>query len=206
MNDVAMRLRQAREAAGFGSAQEAASRFGWTYATYAGHENGHRGIRLEALQKYARAFKVDMGWLLSGRSSGIAPLRHDLHGFAETDVLPFRAATPDQERTVESLAKALIPSARHHQLLRVNRDYPAFCILKGDILVIGSLPEKVSHLVVATIANESTFETNTVLRQVAGGVLVAPLGYAIDGEQDLSTGILGTVLAVIRSPESEVQE
>ncbi|WP_420959328.1 helix-turn-helix domain-containing protein [Brucella sp. IR073] len=66
MSTPSERLIQAREAAGFKSAHEAAQHFGWGYSTYASHENGQRGIRLDAARKYARAYRVDVAWLLAG--------------------------------------------------------------------------------------------------------------------------------------------
>ena len=63
--DAAKRLQRARERAGFPSAKAAATRHGWVYDTYAQHENGARGLT-RAAKKYARAFKVSEGWLLTG--------------------------------------------------------------------------------------------------------------------------------------------
>lgn len=67
METVSDRLRQAREAAGFDNAREAANALGLTYSTYAGHENGSRGPRREQLLQYARKFKVSTDWLLTGK-------------------------------------------------------------------------------------------------------------------------------------------
>lgn len=67
METVSDRLRQAREAAGFDNAREAAAALGLTYSTYAGHENGSRGPRREQLLQYARKFKVSTDWLLTGK-------------------------------------------------------------------------------------------------------------------------------------------
>lgn len=49
------------------------------YATYAGHENGSKaGFRNDDAQVYARRFKVDLTWLLTGRGAmepkGKAPI------------------------------------------------------------------------------------------------------------------------------------
>ena len=70
-SDSAARLRQAREAAGFKSASDAVTRFGFRPSTYMAHENGQNGIRSEPAQAYARAFGVDLGWLLTG--AGVGP-------------------------------------------------------------------------------------------------------------------------------------
>jgi hypothetical protein len=63
--DAAQRLVKARSSRGFKSAKEAALRFGWNYDTYSQHERGERGL-VRAAQKYARAFGVSEGWLLTG--------------------------------------------------------------------------------------------------------------------------------------------
>lgn len=61
------RLRHARELAGYDGPAEAARAFGWTYSTYAGHENGSRGIKLGTLRGYAAAFNVAFAWLVEGK-------------------------------------------------------------------------------------------------------------------------------------------
>lgn len=65
------RLRQAREAAGFASAADAARRFGWGETTYRSHENGQRNIPRERAPEYARAFRVAPSWLLYGTGEGV---------------------------------------------------------------------------------------------------------------------------------------
>lgn len=62
---AAKRLEQARIARGIKSGREAAARFGWSYDTYAQHENGTRGIT-RAADRYAKAYRVSKGWLLTG--------------------------------------------------------------------------------------------------------------------------------------------
>lgn len=68
--DMSDRLRQARERAGFTSAQEAASRFGWNVTTYRHHENGTRNFPRPKAAMYARAFRVSPEWLLLGVGEG----------------------------------------------------------------------------------------------------------------------------------------
>ncbi len=67
--DFAKRLEQARIDRGFTTAKDAARFFGWTYETYIQHEQGIRGIS-RAASKYAKAFRVSEGWLLTGEGSG----------------------------------------------------------------------------------------------------------------------------------------
>lgn len=68
MSEPHERLKQARTAAGFSTAKEGAARAGVTYNTYAQHENGHRGIRPDHAELYARAFGVAPEFILYGRS------------------------------------------------------------------------------------------------------------------------------------------
>ena len=66
--DINQRLRAAREAAGFKSMADAAKSVGVPYPTYAGHENGGKGaFKRDDAAKYARVFKVNLEWLLTGR-------------------------------------------------------------------------------------------------------------------------------------------
>lgn len=67
VTDQNTRLKMAREQAGFATASEAASRFGWKAPTYLGHENGQRGFSPHTAQAYAHAFRVSPEWLLLGR-------------------------------------------------------------------------------------------------------------------------------------------
>lgn len=62
------RLRRARIEAGFESAVDAARAYGWNEATYRSHENGIRGLLKEPAERYARAFKKPVEWLLFGKN------------------------------------------------------------------------------------------------------------------------------------------
>lgn len=62
---MANRLREARSSAGFPSAAAAAAARGWTTSTYTSHENATRGYGVDEAKKYARAFRVNPGWLLA---------------------------------------------------------------------------------------------------------------------------------------------
>lgn len=64
--DKHQRLRWARERAGYSSASEAASAFGWKVPTYIGHENGSRGFSAETAASYGRALRVPAEWILFG--------------------------------------------------------------------------------------------------------------------------------------------
>jgi hypothetical protein len=65
--DQGARLRQAREAAGFREAAEAARALGVPVPTYHAHENGERGMH-KNLTLYADRFGVPVRWLESGEA------------------------------------------------------------------------------------------------------------------------------------------
>ena len=61
------RLRNARRDAGYASVRAACDAFGYHYPTYAGHENGARDFDFDTAERYAKAYKVDVTWLMSGK-------------------------------------------------------------------------------------------------------------------------------------------
>jgi SOS-response transcriptional repressor LexA len=67
MTEPGDRLREAREAAGFETATDAARTLGVEPPTYLAHENCSRGFRRASADKYARKFGVSLEWLLTGR-------------------------------------------------------------------------------------------------------------------------------------------
>lgn len=61
------RIKKARLRAGFKTARAAAAALSIPYPTYAGHENGSRGIKDSELITYANAFNVPVEWLAFGK-------------------------------------------------------------------------------------------------------------------------------------------
>jgi hypothetical protein len=203
MKEIAQRLTAARKKAGFASAQDAVNRFGWVYATYAGHENGHRGVRKEVLAEYARAFRVDLAWLLDGRTSENPRVAEPVEGMAEPAMTPFVARNDRQDQQLNQLVRTLCPGLARHQLWHAGRDYPGYAIRRGDLLIIGEPPEpQRGAVVLTTLLDEQTAASETVLRQAYGSTLAALPGDELADEGRLSAGILGTVLAVVRAPEA----
>lgn len=83
--DFAKRLETARIARNFETAKDAARYFGWTYETYIQHEQGIRGIS-RAASKYAKAFRVSEGWLLTGEGQG--PTTTNIPKFLHDTTIP----------------------------------------------------------------------------------------------------------------------
>lgn len=69
MKEIADRLQEARKEAGYKTATDAARAFGWNENTYRSNENGQRPPSRQAAVKYARAYRVSVDWLLTGRGA-----------------------------------------------------------------------------------------------------------------------------------------
>lgn len=61
------RLRQARIEAGYVQAVDAARAYGWNENTYVSNENGNAPFSKAAAVRYARAFRVELDWLVTGQ-------------------------------------------------------------------------------------------------------------------------------------------
>lgn len=71
--EIGKRLARARLEAGFATAKDAALAMGVPVSTYIQHENGGRGFRYPSAQKYAKKFKVNAEWIMSGAGEQKAP-------------------------------------------------------------------------------------------------------------------------------------
>jgi len=197
MMEISNRLRTARQRAGFDSAAAAARRFGWREPTYAAHENGSRGVRPDAAETYAKAFKVDPTWLLFGTGS---PDRKCAAGFAEPDAAPFEPPR-DKKDALAEIARMLAPQARTPSYYILGRDMRDLGLLTGDVLVVelngGAAP---GSLVLAQLVDDETGSAVTLLRRYVPPYLVGAAGTANDM---LSTdseliSIMGVVVASFR--------
>lgn len=65
--EIHERLQLARKKAGYATPVAAATAMGARRATYYQHENGTRGITRHNAERYARFFRVDLAWLLTGK-------------------------------------------------------------------------------------------------------------------------------------------
>lgn len=72
MEDIASRLKLARERAGYAKASDAAEAMGVPRQTYYAHENGNRVPKHPDIEKYARRYKVSAEWLLTGKKHGVS--------------------------------------------------------------------------------------------------------------------------------------
>lgn len=208
MIDISSRLRAAREAAGFERASDATDRFGWTYSTYAGHENGARGIKNEALRKYARAFGVSLTWLMTGTG----PMTNSPTPFqmvtppetrlSEPDATEFIAKTDRQRADIAKIAALICPNTRNPIIYSLNRDYPGLFLMRGDLLIIDQHTDaKVGQITLTRAANSNTGTGHTRLRIKASNSLMAPYGSPSVTPEEIDEAEYGTVVATIRTAD-----
>lgn len=208
MMEMHDRLKFSREQAGFATAAEAAVRFGWNYATYSAHENGHRGIKLPRLTLYSRAFKIPLAWLMTGQTEGAHSQLKDrapkstapaITGFSEFHVAPYEAAT-DRERTgIGKLAAILAPSTPRPALHKLMHNYLEFGLLSGDILIVDlKEPPRSGQVVIVSIANQSDGSGRQILRRQCGTHLAPPLGENTTIGPDDVYVTIATVVASMR--------
>jgi SOS-response transcriptional repressor LexA len=195
------RLRQARAAAGFQSARQAALAFGWPEATYAQHENGTRGVRADTAQKYAAAFEVSPGWIMHGEGNGPgATNRSDRNTFQESEVAPFQSATAPHRAALRHVAKLLQPHSQHDALFLAAQARPDLYIMRGDVLILDTTSQTQNgDTVVVQIFSESG-EADTELRRLVGNTLIGRPGTArelIDRHSN-DASIRGRVVGLVR--------
>jgi SOS-response transcriptional repressor LexA len=107
MREPYERLRQIRRIRGFEKQAEAPEAFGWSKNTYKSHENGTRPLSAKAAKRYAAAFRVPVGWLLSGEGGYDGALSSDLKTTLAFERLPLLdwsvvTNTNNIERAVQS--------------------------------------------------------------------------------------------------------
>lgn len=199
---IADRLKLARIAAGFGTMSAAAEHFEWKTSTYAGHENGSRGIKNADLEKYAEAFGVRAGWLLTGKAERTAQPRASTPaqpGIAEAAVAPFHGRTDGERRAIIALAEQCNPRPRNPVLYRATRHIPGLSVLKGDVLVMDVRPTPREGQTVIVQVEHERGEVETHPGTFRGDS-VSP----IYGEQDYSGAsavtIMGTIALTLRLP------
>ena len=156
------RLKTARKAAGFLTAAEAARAINHGVASYTHHENGTRKFLAEA-ERYARFFRVDLDWLLTGRG--------DMRGkrasipvmgvvSAGSSVIPISDPAGDPE-----IDQLTLPERGKIAALIVKGDsmYPRF--LDGEALLYDPTPTNPAHLL-NCYAVAQTLDGRTMIKKL----------------------------------------
>ncbi len=150
------RLKQARERAGFKTIRQAVDRFGWSYPTYAGHENGSRGFKIDTAQRYAKAYRVPVQYLmfgttkeqleatLEGAFSSRPKPDFAIHrdGFGEGDVAFVRPEqNPEQINKFQKVAEVLAPDVKSVSFYVSAKNTPSYMLQIDDVLVCDVNPD-----------------------------------------------------------------
>lgn len=188
------RLKQAREAAGFERAADAAARFGWRPSTYYGHENGSRGLKPDVATIYARAFRVSPEWLLYGRGRRDADLSvHDGGGIAlEVELKSAPSSTHDDLVAVYNVAasaghgalaedysdtsRLAFPPGYLQRLTKTNPRNLAIISVKGDSMAPTLSDDDIVMLDLSK--RDLSFDGLFVIRDDGDGLLVKRIGRA----------------------------
>jgi len=135
MTEMHERLIWARKEAGYETAREAADALGIKEPTYMGHENGFRGFKSSA-ETYARKFKVNLEWLLTGRGNprkGVpGTVRAVGYVGAGAEILPFDDHSPGPLEEVE-IPRGMVPDDAVVVIVRGNSMYPRY--LENEMLL-----------------------------------------------------------------------
>lgn len=216
------RLKQAREAAGFESASEAATALGVALSTYTQHENGTRGIPKARAKQYAQRFGTSPEWLLFGRGEATKaapiPIRRLIPVLGGVQAGAW-TAIPEQEQEPESMIPMVLPAyeAANLYALRVigpsmNLHYP-----EGTLVIVCPAAEagirEGDHVIVR---RERPGEVETTIKEVVqerDGIALWPRStdpahkrpIMLKSEPDADNGveIIGVVVAsyIVRPPQ-----
>lgn len=177
MTQIHDRVRAARLMAGFDTTKAAVDRFGWSYPTYAAHENGSRVPKRPALERYAEAFGVELRYLLLGfdteqqRAVAQVPTRGRPANVLILPELAFNESDGDflqseQYRTLTNsyadIAIALVPDVLSTSFFICSRNLHPFFLHIGDVLICDTeAPTKAGDTIIIKISDPETNETST---------------------------------------------
>jgi phage repressor protein C with HTH and peptisase S24 domain len=166
---MADRLREARVKAGFEHAADAARAFGWEIPAYRHHENGTRAFDVEAAKRYARAFRVNPGWLLALDKVEAAPIAAgrerivEVTGSVAAGVWQETAEWPQSDRFEIVVEASPFPKARRFGLrvdgYSMDQDFAPGTLLDCiSIFDISIAPESGDFVIVERVRSDGMRE------------------------------------------------
>lgn len=137
METPAEKLKKARLAKGFPHAADAARAHGWPASTYTSHENGTRGIQVEAARRYARAFGLDCGELLGleGGRPSILKITEDLTIMGSTAIGIWKDTRIDEDQPREKLRGVPRTAPGRRQAVQVVDESVNLSIAPGEYAI-----------------------------------------------------------------------
>jgi transcriptional regulator with XRE-family HTH domain len=113
MTSLGERIRTARIAAGFDTAIEGAARLGVESARYRHWEGGRREPPIDLLPAIAKAFKVDLEWLVTGKGDTSAE---------KQEILSIYDAMDEPSRsTFRKMIRGLRPESEENDSAKANK-------------------------------------------------------------------------------------
>lgn len=135
----AMRLRQLRIQNNFATATDAARHHGWHITTYRSHENGNRGIPIEAARRYAKAYGVHPNELLGLSNVPATPVTSMI---ADAAAGVWRAKNTHEHKRNVILSLPLFSSETGVQrVVRVSDESANLIIQQGEFAIVGAFDE-----------------------------------------------------------------
>lgn len=157
MNTPADRLRKLRKKMRFESAADAARAFGWNQNVYKSHENGVRGIKPQVAEKYAKAFKSTVSYILAGDEVPVtmqSVVRVQLRGIVAAGMFRPSDWQPEDQASIPALFRNGITPDKQYAVRidgpSVNRKIPdgAYAICAAfDAFPGGAPPGGLVHVV-----------------------------------------------------------
>jgi len=114
IRDPHERLKELRIAKGFATAADAARAYGWAVTTYQAHENGARGIKRDAAERYAKAFGSSAAYVMGlSTNTGNSTVAHIVNPVVNVPVIA--RASAGAFRYDEGLEEGaiLVPAVPH---------------------------------------------------------------------------------------------
>jgi DNA-binding XRE family transcriptional regulator len=213
MSDAADRLRALRIKKGFSNPIDAARAYGWNEHTYKAHENGLRGIRIDAARKYAAAFGSTPAHILGiGSGNGQVAEKHPVNHVVQVPVIArvsagtFRYDEPIEYEgeAVPAVLRSDLGSASQYSVIidgpSVNKRIPdgAFAIC----VPLNEFPGGAQHGQLVHVVRERAglFE-NTIkeLRYGSSGTTLVPVSTDPRYQEpvQLSTGDDGEIVRIL---------
>ena len=215
MATLSDRIRHARIAAGFQHARDASKAFGWSENTYRSAENGQRPPGRETLIVYARAFRVSLEWLLTGRGE-MHPARP--MGLRQIPIYRWEDVGPGKALRMQLLAATargfvVVPEADNigqDAFALIVEDNPMvgqqgvpFSLYPGDKLVID--PDCEPHpgnIVLAHVGGRAVVRKMRILSEAPDGkpqqVALVPLNPDFPTHEVEFAAVVGVVVSFVR--------
>lgn len=210
----AERLKSARKQAGFKTAGGAAEAFGWNPSAYRHHENGTRDYDVAAAKKYARAFRVEAGYLLgldvsAGENAGSTAWVNEVEviGVVQAGIWREQSELPKAERYTIKVGPPPFPQAQRFALrlegVSMDKTIQPGSDLECVRVMAGVIEPKHNDIVIVERQSHELVET-TCKRLIARGADWELVGESSDASFNRPLKVGSTELHVVTDDEVRI--